>query len=66
MGIQQKIDHWIDEFVRSGASEPIPTTYHVPIEPELSRMLMVFAATQNIKPETVIAESLRAYLGADQ
>ena len=62
MGLQG----WINEFARSGAGKPIPTTYHVPIEPELSRMLLVFAAAQNIKPETVIAEALRAYLGADQ
>jgi hypothetical protein len=65
MGIQRVLDHWLDEFVRTGAREPIPTTYHVQIAPDLARALEVFAAAQNIKPETIIAESLRHYLGVD-
>lgn len=59
------LNPWLHEFARSGAGEPIPTTYHVPLLPELARLLEVYAAIQNVKPETVIAEAVRAYLGAD-
>jgi predicted transcriptional regulator len=62
MGLQG----WIDEFTRSGAREPIPRTYHVMLAPELVRALEVYAATTNHKPETIIAEAVRAYLGVDQ
>lgn len=41
-------------------------TYHVPLAPELVRALEAFARETRQKPETVIAESVRAYLGADQ
>ena len=43
-----------------------PVTYHVPLPPELVRALEAFAREQKKKPETIIAESVRAYLGADQ
>lgn len=42
-----------------------PTTFHVPLHPELSQQLAAFAASQNVRPETIIAEAVRAYLGAD-
>jgi hypothetical protein len=60
------LNPWLHEFSRSGAGEPIPATYHVPLLPELARMLEVYAAIQYIKPETAIAEALRAFLGVDQ
>lgn len=44
----------------------LPVTFHVQLAPELVRMLEVFAAAANAKPETIIAESVRSYLGADQ
>ena len=61
----QLCNPWIHEFARSGAGEPIPTTYHVPLLPELSKMLEVYAAAQNVRPETILAEAARAYLGID-
>jgi hypothetical protein len=42
-----------------------PVTYHVQLPPDLVRALEAFAASQGVKPETVIAESVRAYLGVD-
>ena len=42
-----------------------PVIYHVPIAPELVRALEAYAREQGHKPETVIAEALRAYLGGD-
>ena len=42
-----------------------PTPYHVQLSPELVRALEAFAAAQGVKPETIIAESVRAYLGAE-
>jgi hypothetical protein len=43
----------------------VPVTYHVTLAPELSRMLEVFAAGTRQKPETILAEAIRAYLGVD-
>ena len=43
-----------------------PVTYHVPIAPELVRALEAFARSQGKKPETIIAEAVRAYLGVDR
>lgn len=60
-----KLNPWLDEYSRSGAGEPIPRTYHVPLLPELARLLEVYAAAENKKPETIIAECMRSYLGAD-
>lgn len=50
------------------ATEPVraPVTYHVQIAPELVRALELYSATQNQKPETIIAEAVRAYLGVVQ
>ena len=42
-----------------------PPTYHVPLHPELSKQLALYAASQSMKPETIIAEAVRAYLGVD-
>lgn len=43
-----------------------PVTYHVPLPPELVRALEAFAREQRQKPETIITEALRAYLGVDR
>ena len=58
------MDSITPEIARQFISAPI--TYHVQIAPELSRMLEVYAAAESRKPETIIAEALRHYLGADQ
>ena len=42
-----------------------PVTYHVPLAPELVRALQALAAAQKVKPETIIAEAVRHYLGVD-
>ena len=54
-----------DDFAQSQSRETIPVTYHVQVAPELSRMLEVYAAAESKKPETIIAEALRRYLGVD-
>lgn len=40
-----------------------PVIYHVPLAPELIRALQALAAAQRQKPETIIAEAVRHYLG---
>jgi hypothetical protein len=54
-----------DKWICAGDQPRAPVTYSVPIEIELSYELQVFAAAQNVKPETIIAEAVRAYLGVD-
>ena len=62
MSIADITDKWLD----AGAAEyRAPVTYHTQIAFELSLLLQTYAAAQNVKPETIIAEALRAYLGAD-
>lgn len=39
--------------------------FTVRLHPELSDLLERFAASQNVTAETIIAESVRAYLGVD-
>lgn len=43
----------------------LPVTYHVQLAPELVRELRRFAEFFDNRPETIIAEALRAYLGVD-
>lgn len=43
----------------------LPVTYRVPLAPELVRALEAFARETRQKPETVIAEAVRHYLGVD-
>lgn len=40
-----------------------PVTYEVPLDPALSSLLTRHAAEWGKKPETIIAEATRAYLG---
>lgn len=40
-----------------------PTFYEVPLDPALSNRLARYAASEGKKPETIIAEATRAYLG---
>ena len=39
--------------------------FHAPLHSELANQLEIYAASQNVKPETVIAEAVRHYLGMD-
>lgn len=41
------------------------SAFSVRLLPELSDLLERYAASQNVTAETIIAESVRAYLGAD-
>lgn len=40
-------------------------TYHVPLHAELADLLERYAAEQHMKPEIIIAEAVRSYLGVD-
>jgi hypothetical protein len=40
-----------------------PKTFIVPIRGDLAARLEAYASTQKVKPETVIAEALSAYMG---
>jgi hypothetical protein len=40
-----------------------PVTYAVPLDPSLANVLARYALEQGKKPETIIAEATRAYLG---
>ena len=42
-----------------------PTWFEVPLAPELSMALTDYAKRVNQKPETIIAEATRKYLGAE-
>jgi hypothetical protein len=42
-----------------------PVIYRVPLLGELAKALECYATKQHVNPETIIAEAVRAYLGAD-
>lgn len=42
-----------------------PHVFSVPLQCELALHLIAYARIERVKPETVIAEALRAYLGVD-
>ena len=62
MGIATAVDRLIFDAEPSHA----PVTYHVQLAPELARLLETAAIGEGHKPETIIAEAVRSYLGADQ
>lgn len=57
---------WSEEYAPAEGLSSAPVTYRVQIDRDLSRMIEVYAAIQNISPEAAIAEAIRAHLGALQ
>lgn len=51
---------------RIGMSPTVPITFHVPLIGELAAMVEADAGGQRVKPETIIAEIVRAHYGADR
>lgn len=49
-----------------GECERGPVLFSVRLHPELSDLLERYAASQRMTTETIIAESVRAYLGAGE
>jgi hypothetical protein len=58
-------DNWrpIGGVMRHMLDRLAPVTYAVPLQPSLANALDKYAAKEGKKPETIIAEATRSYLG---
>ena len=58
-------DNWkpIGGVMRDMLNRLAPVWYEVPLQPSLATALDKYAAKEGKKPETIIAEATRSYLG---
>lgn len=53
----------LDEITRRITNRLAPVTYEVPLSGPLAVRLSAYAIEEGVKPETIIAEAVRAYVG---
>lgn len=53
----------LDEITRRITNRLAPVTYEVPLSGPLAVRVAAYAIEEGVKPETIIAEAVRAYVG---
>ena len=53
----------LGDITRRIANHLAPVTYEVPLSGPLAVRLSAYAIEEGVKPETIIAEAVRAYVG---